>query len=135
MITKLFLAYVLTTLVFFGLDFLWIAVVMKKFYKNGIGHLMAENFKYIPIIVFYFLYTLGLFFFAIYPGYQKESIATAAILGSFLGLFAYTTYDLSNMGTLKDWPLRVTLIDILWGVIASSAVSSVGCVILQVIYS
>jgi uncharacterized membrane protein len=41
-------------------------------------------------------------------------------------LITYATYDLTNLATVKDWPLIVTVVDLCWGVVLASSVSYVG---------
>jgi uncharacterized membrane protein len=54
--------------------------------------------------------------FAVYPAVSKNAGATAMVLGALFGFFAYATYDLTNLKTLKDWPLIISLVDIAWGI-------------------
>jgi uncharacterized membrane protein len=120
------LAYVLTIPVLVGLDLLWLGVVMKDFYHARLGHLMASAINWAPIAVFYVAYALGIFYFVTYPAYLKGSFVGALIGGALLGLLVYGTYDLTNMGTLKDWPLSITVVDIVWGGIITAAASAAG---------
>jgi len=36
-------------------------------------------------------------------------------------LLCYATYDLTNLATLKNWPVVVTVADIIWGVVLTSS--------------
>jgi uncharacterized membrane protein len=47
------------------------------------------------------------------------------IYGAFFGLVTYATYDLTNLATLKDFPLLVTIVDLVWGMVLSASVSIV----------
>ncbi|MBT8365784.1 MAG: DUF2177 family protein [Deltaproteobacteria bacterium] len=62
--------------------------------------------------------------FAVLPGLAKESLRHAAVWGALFGFFTYTTYDLTNLALLKDLPLNIVIVDILWGVALCSAVAS-----------
>lgn len=53
-------------------------------------------------------------------------LARAVAGGALFGFFAYVTYDLSNLATLKSWPLRLTLIDIAWGTLVSAMAAGAG---------
>ena len=44
------------------------------------------------------------------------------------GLITYATYDLTNLATLKDWPVLLSIVDMLWGTFLSVSVSCVGFV-------
>lgn len=109
-----------------ALDLLWLGVVMKDFYRTHIGHLMGGTVVWGPALVFYVLYAVGLVYFAVLPAHEASSWMKALLLGVFLGVFAYGTYDLTNQATLRDWPLVVTVLDIAWGACISGAVSVAG---------
>jgi hypothetical protein len=53
----------------------------------------------------------------------------AAMLGGFLGMIAYGTYDLTNWAVMKNWPVAMSLVDIVWGTVLSAA-SAAGAVLL-----
>ncbi|WP_025729408.1 DUF2177 family protein [Atopobacter phocae] len=108
-------AYIITFIVFFAIDIVWLVFIANNLYRNNIGHLMAEKTNWIAAIIFYLIFIAGLVFFAIHPAIEKESWQYALLAGGFFGLLCYSTFDLTNLATLKDWPLNVTLIDITWG--------------------
>lgn len=114
--------YVLSVPIFFAIDMIWLGLVASDFYKNQIGHLMGD-INWVAAISFYLLFLLGLTFFAIYPAVAKSSLLSALVLGGLFGFFTYTTYDLTNLATLRDWPLTVTLVDMCWGTVLGAAVS------------
>jgi uncharacterized membrane protein len=68
---------------------------------------------------------IGLVVFAISPALNKDSWSTAAIYGALFGFITYATYDLTNMATLKDWPVIVTVVDLVWGTILNAAVATI----------
>ena len=39
---------------------------------------------------------------------------------------AYMTYDLTNLATLRDWPLGLSLLDMIWGALLSAVSASLG---------
>ena len=86
---------------------------------------MAPNVNWTAAIVFYLLFIAGLVFFVINPAIEKESLRYALIVGGFFGLITYSTYDLTNLSTLKDWPINITIIDIIWGTILNSATAAI----------
>lgn len=71
---------------------------------------------YWPAFIFYTIYALGITVFIIAPYIDKETTLFSCALRAFiLGVFAYSTYDLTNQCTLMNWPVFITVIDILWG--------------------
>jgi uncharacterized membrane protein len=115
-----FKTYLLTLIPFLTLDGLWLGLVAPAFYKTHIGHLMSANPNVIAAILFYLLYVVGLVVFV--TGHEG-TLQQTALRGAFFGLLCYATYDLTNLATLKDWPVIVTVVDLVWGTFASAATS------------
>ncbi|MDB5942086.1 MAG: Protein of unknown function rane [Ramlibacter sp.] len=111
------------------LDFLWLGVIGKSLYRDGIGHLMAPAPNWAAAAAFYLLYPIGLVVFAVLP--SRGDWLRALTLGALFGLFCYGTYDLGNLAVLRDWPLPLTLVDIAWGGVASAAGASAGAWVLR----
>ncbi len=120
MFAKLFL---IALPVFFAIDMLWLAVVAKNFYQKQIGFLMRPDINWLAAIIFYLLFIIGLLIFVITPAMVKQSWAHALLYGALFGLVTYATYDLTNLATVKDWPLLVTLVDLVWGSVLAASVS------------
>lgn len=114
--------YMISLPIFILGDLLWLGLIMKNFYQSRLGHLLGDV-NWLAACAFYLLFILGLTFFATYPAATKGTFATALILGGLYGLFTYGTYDLTNHATLRDWPLWVTVVDIIWGVFLGSVVA------------
>jgi len=123
--------YIVATLIFVAIDAVWLSVVAKNFYKKNIGHLMAAKPNFVPAVIFYALYIVGIIFFAVNPALDKDSANYAVAAGGLLGLLMYSTYDLTNHATLKKWPARVTIIDMVWGTLITSVVSGLTFVIFR----
>lgn len=110
--------------VFFAIDMVWLGLVASNFYKSQLGSLMGD-INWTAAIIFYLVFLVGLTYFAIYPAAIKNSLMTAAMLGALFGFFTYATYDLTNLATLKNWPLSVTIVDMVWGTVLGATVSVV----------
>lgn len=108
-------AYAATLTVFFALDLLWLGVVARRFYASQLGSLMRDNINFIAAAGFYFAYVAGIVFFAVAPALAEDSWARAAVNGVLLGLLAYGTYDMTNIATLRDWPVTMSIVDMAWG--------------------
>jgi uncharacterized membrane protein len=109
--------------VFLGIDMLWLTVIAQKFYKAQIGHLMADKAKLLPAAIFYVLFIAAMVYFVIAPALEHQNLTKLILSAVIFGLVTYATYDLTNMATLKDWPLLVTVVDLAWGTFISLAVS------------
>jgi len=117
--------YAIALAVFFAADMAWLGLVAKNFYRSQIGFLMKSEINWTAAFVFYLLFIAGLVLFVITPAIEKESWVHALLFGALFGLVTYATYDLSNLATLRDWPLLVTVVDLAWGATLAASVSTV----------
>lgn len=115
--------YAIALPVFFVIDMIWLGLVAKNFYNSQIGFLMTSKINWIAAIIFYLLFIVGLVVFVIIPAVEKDSLIKAMFFGALFGLVSYATYDLTNLATIKNWPLLVTIIDLIWGMVLGSLVS------------
>lgn len=123
--------YFITFVVFFLVDIVWLGFISKSLYSKYLGHLMAPNVNWAAALIFYFLFIAGLVFFVINPSIEKQSILYAILAGGFFGLIAYGTYDLTNLATIKDWPINITIIDLIWGTFLNATTSGITFLIAQ----
>lgn len=128
---KLIISYLLTTIVFFAVDMAWLGFIAKDLYKKYLGSFLSDKVNWPAAIIFYLLFIIGIFYFAILPAVEKKSLAKAIISGALFGFFTYATYDLTNLATLKDWPLPIVFIDIIWGAVLTGIVSTAGFYIVK----
>jgi len=120
--------YLLTIPVFFIIDMIWIGFVGNKFYQSQIGFLLGPV-NWTAAIIFYLIYIVGIIFFAVHPALLDGSLGKAVLLGALFGFFTYATYDFTNLATIKDWPLLVTVVDLAWGTFLSASVATVSYLI------
>jgi uncharacterized membrane protein len=123
---KLVKLYLVTAVFFFAIDILWLGVIAKNFYNRHLGRFFRERVNWTAASIFYSLYILGIMIFAILPGISSASLGHTVILGVLYGLFTYATYDLTNLATLKDWPVKIVVVDIIWGMVLCGLVSAGG---------
>ena len=132
-ISKIIISYFLTAIVFFAIDMVWLGFIAKNLYQKYLGDFLSDQVNWTAAIVFYFLFIIGISVFAIYPAIQKDSLIHATLLGAFFGAITYATYDLTNLATLKGWPLEIVFIDIAWGAVLTAIVSVAGFYIVKFI--
>ncbi len=118
-----FKLYMIALPVFFILDMLWLGLIAKNFYRSQIGFLLKPDVNWIAAIIFYLIFIAGMVIFVIQPAFSKQSWQDTLIYGALFGLITYATYDLTNLATVKDWPLMVTIVDLIWGMTLSLLVS------------
>jgi uncharacterized membrane protein len=123
---KLALLYGACVLAFFAIDFVWLTTMTSRYYQPRLGWMLAEKPNLPAALVFYLLYVVGIVALAVVPGVREGALLGALWRGALFGLLAYATYDLTNLATVKDWPLDLTLVDLVWGTTLTSAVASIG---------
>ncbi|KIQ30083.1 membrane protein [Variovorax paradoxus] len=131
MSTKHLVAWAATFIVLLVIDMLWLGVVAKNMYQEAMGDLMSPQPRLAFAAVFYLLYPIGLVIFAILPGIDAQSVTRAAVLGALFGLFCYSTYDLTNLAVVRNWPLALSFIDIAWGTLVSGVAAAAGALALR----
>lgn len=115
--------YVLTVPIFLVIDLVWLGVIAKGFYQNKLGFILSDQVNWPAAIVFYLIFIGGILFFAVRPAIDNNSWAQAVLLGALFGFFTYATYDLTNLATIRNWPLIVAVFDIIWGMCLCTLVS------------
>ena len=124
-------AYIITLIIFFAVDLVWLGVIAKDMYRNKIGFIMKDSFNMTAAVAFYMVFIIGLIFFVINKAVIMGSWQYALFAGMFFGFITYLTYDMTNLATLKDWPLSITVIDIIWGSVLNLSVLLISYFILS----
>jgi uncharacterized membrane protein len=119
-------AYFATIIAMFILDIIWLSQLAQPLYKEGIGHLMADEPKLGFAAIFYLVFVFGLMWFAVRPNAAAKGLKSTFIAGATFGFFIYASYDLTNLALLKDWPLKLSLIDMTWGTLLSGTCAAAG---------
>lgn len=125
-------AYIATIIFMFIIDLIWLSQIAQPLYKAGIGHLMATEPKLGFAALFYLVFVFGLMWFAVKPNAALKGLKSTFIAGAVFGFFIYASYDLTNLALLKDWPLKLSLIDIAWGTLLSGTCASVGKLVFDI---
>ncbi len=118
--------YLAMTVTFLVVDLLWLGLIARPVYKKYLGSLMRKNVIWLAAIIFYLLFIVGIFIFVVLPAHQKASMSHAIGMGALFGFFTYMTFELTAFATLKNWPLPLVFIDIIWGTVLTSIISLVG---------
>lgn len=126
--------FVIAFIMFLVIDLIWLALIAKKLYAKLIGKLLKPDVNWTAAILFYLLFISALVIFVLLPGVDKQSLSYVMLYGSLFGFITYATYDLTNLATLKDWPLKITLIDLSWGTFLGFSISTLTYLIFKIIF-
>ena len=118
-----------------GIDALWLTKIAPTLYKKNIGHLMTEKPNLLAAGLFYMIYIAGAVYFVIYPAFTDKSVGQAMLRGAILGLVSYATFDLTSQAVFKNWPAKITVIDMLWGTILTASVCALATFIALRLFS
>ena len=119
-------AYLTTLIIMLVVDIIWLSVLAKPIYQQGIGHLMANQANLFYASLFYLIYVFGLIKLSVAPYALTRGIKKTFIAGAGVGFFVYASFDLTNLALLKDWPLGLSLLDISWGTFISGVSAAAG---------
>ena len=122
--------FLISFIVFLGIDLLWLGIIARKLYVHYMGHLLRTPPHWPVAFLFYGLFVIGLMIFAILPAVEQKNVSYALKMGALYGFFTYMTYDLTNWAVLKDWPSGIVFIDILWGTILAMSVAGISTLII-----
>ena len=127
----IWLAYfTVTFVVFMGIDLVWLGFVAKNIYSKYLGYLMAPNVNWLAALVFYVIFIIGILYFVIAPSLVDRDFTQLVIRAMLFGFITYATYDLTNLATVRDWPITITIIDLIWGTSLSTSVSVISYLII-----
>jgi uncharacterized membrane protein len=107
-----------TTLVFALLDYVWLGLLMGDFYRRHLADLARLSGNQLdPVwwaaILVYAVLIVGIVAFVLPRAGRSPGAALA--WGALFGLVTYGTYDLTCQAVLRDWPVVMTVVDMLWG--------------------
>lgn len=131
--TRTILLYLGTAVTMVAIDLVWLGVVARNFYVERMGDLLLPR-PDIPVAIgFYLLYAAGLVIFAGYGADRGGGWTSALLWGGLFGLFAYATYDLTNLATMKGFPASVAAVDMAWGTLVSAVSAAAGVAITRAV--
>ena len=124
-LASFFKLYGVALVAFFVIDLIWLGVVARGFCQNQMGHLMRASVNWPAAIVFYLIFIVGIVLFVVGPAIERESLTHAVVFGALFGLVTYAAYDLTNLATLDGFPLKVAVVDLIWGMVLCGTISTI----------
>jgi uncharacterized membrane protein len=120
-----FKLYAVAFVTFMAIDLVWLGVIARSFYRAELGHLMRPDVNWMAAVLFYLIFVAGIVVLAVWPAIERDSLVQAVALGAVFGLVTYAAYDLTNLATLEGFPVRMVVVDMLWGTALCTAISTV----------
>ena len=118
---SIFVSYLAALAALAILDALWLGLVSREFYKARLGQLLLDQPLWSVAILFYLIHAAGITVFAVPPAVSAGTWIAAVLYGALFGLCVYAAYDITNLATLRGWPMAVSLVDLVWGAAATAA--------------
>ncbi len=112
--------------VFLALDLIWLGVVAKGFYQEQLGYLMRPDVRMGAAVLFYLIYVVAVVVLVVAPAVEQQSVARAVATGALFGLAAYAAFDLTSLALVRNFPVKVAVVDLAWGVVLTASVSAAG---------
>jgi len=111
---------------FVAIDLLGIGLFAADAFFKQLGPMMRPRPILAYALAFYLIYAVGLHYLAVLTA---STSGLALIRGGIVGAVAYSTYDLTNLSTIDNWPIFLALMDLAWGTVASAVAAWVGFVV------
>ena len=123
---KIFFSMLVTCI---ALDIVWLGFIAKKLYADSLGSMLRRSGdsltpNWSAAIIVYLALTLGILLFALPRA--NGSYTMALVWGGLFGVIVYGVYDFTNLATLANWPVYISVIDAIWGAVICAAVTLVG---------
>lgn len=124
----------ISIVIFVLIDAIWLGLIAPKFYRKYLSHLLSDTPNFKAAILFYLVYIIGVGYLVVWPAITDQLVGQAFLSGAVFGFVAYATYDLTNLATLKAWPIQVTVVDLIWGTALTSLVSGLTFIVYHLIF-
>lgn len=118
--------YAVGLAVFLAMDLTWLGVLAKGFYQEQLGYLMRPDVRVGAAVLFYLIYVAAIVVLVVAPAVEQESLGRALATGALFGLAAYAAFDLTSLALVRDFPVKVAVVDLAWGVVLTATVSAAG---------
>mgnify|MGYP000919583091 CR=1 FL=1 len=124
-------SYGIALVTFLIVDMFWLQIAAKDLYRRSLGGLLTDTPNLLAAVIFYALFIAALVYFVLRPAQEDRNFKRALTRAAVLGGICYATYDLTNLAVLRGWPVGITIIDIIWGIVLSMTVTAITLILLQ----
>ena len=123
--------YVITTVIFLGLDAVMLKLHMQPLFKRFLGDQILTDIRIVPAALFYLAYIAGLVYLVSYPGLKTGS--AIVIPAAIIGAMAYGTYEFTSYAIMKSWSPVLVANDLVWGTVLTAFSAWAGVAITRAI--
>lgn len=119
--------YIATAVVFLALDYVGLTYLIRPTFEKDIGHLLLENFRIGPALIFYAFYAGVLLWFVSWPAITEDK-SLLWVLGNaaLIGALGYGTYEFTSLAVMKDWTWTMVATDFTWGICLTATAATAG---------
>jgi uncharacterized membrane protein len=128
---SLMVSYLVALVILAILDALWLGVVSREFYKARLGQMLLDKPIWSVAILFYLVHAAGIAVFAVPLALNAGTWLYALLYGGLFGFCVYAAYDLTNLATLRGWPMAVSVVDLAWGAVVTAAATLVAFLVVK----
>lgn len=128
-----FVLYLVTAVMFLGIDAVMLNRVMKPLFESHLGDWLQMPIRIAPAAVFYLFYVAGLVWLISLPALKSDTPVQALIGGAVVGAMAYGTYEFTNYATLKLWAPQMVATDVIWGTVLTGFTAWAGVMITRAV--
>lgn len=102
-------------------DYIWLGVITKKYVSSLLGDLLIEKTRYDALFFIYIILSSAILFVVRHANSTKEAL----LYGAGLGFVIYSIYEFTNLAIIKNWPVKLVPIDIIWGTFMFGVISAI----------
>lgn len=117
------LTYIVVLIVLIGGDAVWLHWFAHAVFRPTLGSILLDDPRWAAVALFYLLFAAAVI---VFPIARAGSWTTALFYGGLFGFFAYMTYDLTNLASIKVWTAPLAFIDTAWGTVLAAAAATAG---------
>nr|WP_040878888.1 DUF2177 family protein [Kaistia granuli] len=110
----------------FGVGFVCLSGVTSRFSRLRVCALLVASASLVSACWLCLVSVAGVVSLALFSGVRGGSFVRGVVVGAVLGLVAYGTYDMTNLATLKNWSLSLSVVDMAWGTFLTSLAATSG---------
>jgi uncharacterized membrane protein len=118
----------------FLIDMTWLGLIAKKLYADSLGGLLRKTGEALTpnwpaAILVYIAIVAGVIFFVLPKA--NGNYLLALMWGGLFGAVTYGIYDFTNLAILANWPVKISIIDFIWGTLLCAMVTIIGVFLQQ----